>query len=534
MYKDLRGLALDRKWSGQSLENLIHPPDVWAQDPDPVPLGLISSTLLSLQQASRHDECLFLLSQFYDSLKFPKCALLHDVPDEDVSFNLLSLFDSSNLPIYLGLLLQTFVAWTYHCSGCFRHFLEHPTFIAMIFDIALTDTTPRGCEDLECFQLYAIQILANLAEESSGIADRLIESRAVNLFLDSISDPEDVGRVRSVCRLMTSLLKWRPLIPACETTKLLDKLFSLFEFRLAKCESDGFLFLSRFACHSKWFNWNFQNRIALPGVFERLCEYRDDQIKDIFWLVDDLLEFGRINPPSEEDVDSEFWWEGQVQVEVESSRLPFGIFILCMGQEGRGAPVKLSYLSFIRNLIKEQPMLVGLIGSKSFFTLLSDWIGGDALEVRRSAARTFCEFAQSNSPTVIDNAVNQPLLQNLCSLLADFDEGPMVERIVRSVLMLVVKVVRDFTNLAEMTMEVFEEGRIFEKFEEMAMDGDVEEKVADLARQVVQAREMLGDLLERQQIEREKKKDEETKAIFRQMPSLAFDRDALWDEYDDD
>jgi hypothetical protein len=196
--------------------------------------------------------------------------------------------------------------------------------------------------------------------------------------------------------------------------------------------------------------------------------------------------------------------------------------------------VKLTYLSFIRNLIKDRPTLVGAIGSRPFFELLSDCVGGDALEVRRSAARTFCEFAKSDFPTVIDTFMKTPLLPNLCDLLADFDDGPMVERILRAVLMLLIKIIRNFTNLAEVTMEAFDEGGIFEKFEEMAMDADVEEKVADLAKQVVQVRETLGDLLERQRIEREEEKEKETEAILDEMRPLALNRDALWDEYDDD
>jgi hypothetical protein len=434
----------------------------------------------------------------------------------------------------MGSLLQTFAAWTYHCSSSFRLFLDHPTFVPTIRELALTHDTAPGCEDLECFQLYAIQVLVNLAEESWDIANHLIESDAVRLFLSSIVDTQDVGRVRSVCRLMTSLLKWKSPIPAWDAATLLNKLFSRFEFHLRKCESDDFLFLSRFACHSKWFNWHFQNRIELPNVLERLEEYSDDQVECLFGLVEDLLEFGRKNPRDEEEADPEFWEEDQVQVELKSDKLPFGAFVVCLGREGRGPPVKLTYLSFIRNLIKDHPTLVCAIGSRAFFELLSEWVGGEAFEVRRSVARTFCEFAQSDSPTMIDTAVKTPLLQNLCDLFADFDDGPMVERIVRTVLMLVVKVVHNFTNLAEVMMEAFEEGGIFDKFEEMVMDAGVEEKVADLAKQIIQAREMLGDLLERQRMEREEKKDRETEEILEEMPPFVYDRDALWDESDDD
>jgi hypothetical protein len=496
-------------------------------DPPPLPnrsLHFLYCSLYYLRDSGQYSAAADLLSAFASRLQSTDDFFVHDVDDSDVTALLLSFFDPCSHPLCLAPLLMTLTGWTCHTTNDFSQFESHPLLFDYLFHLGLlpaSSAPPPGCEALPAFQCYAIQVIANLLEDSASLCDRFRARDGFSLYLESVA-PDDVVRLRCVLRVFSAFIRTRPVTRGMLDRRLFEALRPRFEHDLTLCESDDFFFLERYVSWSAWARDYFLARVPLPAVFDRLGDFADDQIERLLRLLWKLL-----LPLDGGEEDALAW-----------TRVPFAAFVRCY-YDGfrlsrvRSAGAKLAFVKFVGKVLARWPEAVREIAGCTVVGLLSRWIRDDAVTVRTAAARLFCAIGgRIRAPLVV---LESSIVDSLIVLLVDLDVQTVAEEIVACIGRLVDLAVE--VGGAACVLECFARSAVWERLGELAVDPDVEvgeraiEKIAAICRR----REELERLEERDGALEETRKLAQIKVLEEYMPGTAEDGgilDGIDEEYD--
>jgi hypothetical protein len=126
-------------------------------------------------------------------------------------------------------------------------FEQHPFLLKVLFDIVLFPSDaapPPGCESSPNYRSDAVQLLANLLENSDLICVQFSDRDRIAHFL-SLVQADDYRLTVLMLRVFTSFIGSRPETSGVLDWAVFDSFRPRFEHQFTLCATDDFRFLKR-------------------------------------------------------------------------------------------------------------------------------------------------------------------------------------------------------------------------------------------------------------------------------------------------